>query len=192
MLIVANCIISENIADRCFCCDLAHCKGQCCVEGDSGAPLDVSEVPVLERIYPTVAQYMTEAGRRAVEQQGVAVDDNAGEPCTPLVDGRECAYVTWDGDTALCAIEKAFRDGNVDFPKPVSCHLYPIRVDDYGEFTALNYHEWDICRTAVCKGRETGQPLYKYLKEPLIRRFGQDWYDELCIQVEQRTANAVR
>ncbi|MBO4588361.1 MAG: DUF3109 family protein [Bacteroidales bacterium] len=187
MLIVENCIISENIADRCFCCDLSQCKGQCCVEGDAGAPLDENEVPVLERIYPQVEPYMTEAGRRAVAEQGLAIDDNAGEPCTPLVANRECAYVVWEDGCAFCAIEKAFRDGKIDYMKPVSCHLYPIRVDNYGEFISLNYHEWDVCRSAVCKGRETGVPLYKYLKEPLIRRFGQKWYDELCQQVRART-----
>lgn len=184
MLIVENCIISENIADRCFCCDLAQCKGQCCVDGDAGAPLREDEIPILERIYPAIEPYMTDAGRQAVEKQGVATFDNAGEPCTPLVNNRECAYVVWDGDVALCAIEKAFRDGMVGFQKPISCHLYPIRVDDFGEFTALNYHEWDVCRAAVCKGRKTGVPLFKYLKEPLIRRFGKEWYAELCEQAE--------
>ena len=186
MLIVENCIISENIADRPFCCDLSQCKGQCCVEGDAGAPLDQDEVPVLERIYPQVEPYMTEAGRRAVARQGVAVDDHAGEPCTPLVENRECAYVVWDDGCALCAIEKAFRDGKIDYVKPLSCHLYPIRVDNYGQFISLNYHEWDVCKSAVCKGKEARVPLYIYLKEPLIRRFGPQWYDQLCQQVRER------
>ena len=142
----------------------------------------------MKGIYDKVAPYMNEAGRKAVEEQGVATYDNAGEPCTPLVDGRECAYVVWEDGNALCAIEKAFRDGKTDYMKPVSCHLYPIRVDNYGEFISLNYHEWDVCRSAVCKGRETGVPLYKYLKEPLIRRFGRQWYDELCEQVHERSS----
>lgn len=184
MLIVENCIISENIADKCFCCDLDQCKGQCCVEGDAGAPLEEDEVAILEKIYPEVKPYMTEEGQRVVEATGVASKDNAGEPCTPLVDNRECAYVVWEEGKALCAIEKAYRDGKIDYKKPVSCHLYPIRVDDYGEFTALNYHEWDVCKSAVCKGKAAGEPLYQYLKEPLVRRFGEEWYNELLEQVE--------
>lgn len=186
MLIVGNCIVSENIADRCFCCDLAQCKGECCVEGDCGAPLDEQEIPILERILPQVKPFMTPEGIAEVERNGVSALDNAAEPCTPLVNNRECAYVTWGDDgTAFCAIEQAYRDGKIDYMKPISCHLYPIRVDEYGEFTSLNYHEWDVCRCAVAKGKQTGIPLYQYLKEPLIRKFGQEWYDELVEQCEQ-------
>lgn len=184
MLIVKDCIVSENIADKCFACDLAQCKGQCCVEGDCGAPLLESEIADLQRVLPEVLPYMTEAGRKVVETLGVSDLDNAADPCTPLVDDRECAYVAWGEDgTAYCAIEQAYRDGKIDWMKPVSCHLYPIRVDVYGEFTAVNYHEWDVCRCAVVKGRQCGVPLYQYLKEPLIRRFGQDWYNELVEEI---------
>lgn len=134
---------------------------------------------------------MTPAGLEAVRQQGVSVLDNAAEPCTPLVNNRECAYVSWSDDgIALCAIEQACRDGKTDFLKPISCHLYPIRVDDYGEFTAVNYHRWEVCHPQGMNcGREytaastdeamLPQPLYRYLREPLIRRFGADWYAEL-------------
>lgn len=187
MLIVKDCIISEDIAEKCFCCDLQQCKGQCCVDGDCGAPLEESEIPILERILPEVKPYMTAEGLKVVEEEGVSALDNAAEPCTPLVNNRECAYVAWDEDgTAFCAIEQAYRDGKIDFMKPISCHLYPIRVDVYGDFTALNYHQWDICRCAVAKGKECGVPLYKYLKEPLLRRFGQEWYDELLETIEFR------
>lgn len=186
MLIVKESIVSDDIAERRFSCDLAQCKGQCCVEGDYGAPLTDDEVTVLQRILPAVQPYMTPAGLRAVEQQGVSTLDNAAEPCTPLVNNRECAYVAWGADgTALCAIEQAFRDGKTDFMKPVSCHLYPIRVDEYGEFTAVNYHQWDVCHCAVKRGNECGVPLYQYLREPLIRRFGQEWYDELLEAIAQ-------
>ena len=188
MLIVDNCIITDDIADHCFCCDLATCKGQCCVEGDAGAPLESSEVRVLESIWPAVSPYMTEAGRRAVETQGVAVDTDTDQPCTPLVDGRECAYVVWQEGKALCAIEKACRDHKTDFLKPVSCHLYPIRVDNFGEFTSLNYHRWNVCRTAATKGAAQRIPLYKYLKEPLIRRFGKEWYSQLETEINDRFA----
>lgn len=180
MLIVQNTIVSDDIVDCCFACDLACCKGQCCVEGDCGAPLEKEEIPVLERILPEVLPYMTEAGRAVVDKTGVWTYDNAWEPCTPLVNNRECAYVVWgDNGTAYCAVEQAYRDGKVDFMKPVSCHLYPIRVDDYEEFTAVNYHQWEVCRSARQKGAESGVPLYRYLREPLIRKFGQEWYDEL-------------
>jgi hypothetical protein len=142
------------------------------------------EIPILEQILSQVRPYMTEEGRRVVDNEGVSSLDNAADPCTPLVDNRECAYVAWGSDgTAYCAIEQAYRNGCIAFPKPVSCHLYPIRVDDFGEFTAVNYHEWDVCSCARIKGKETGIPLYRYLEQPLIRRFGQSWYDELLEQI---------
>lgn len=185
MIIINNTIVSDKIADCCFCCDIRQCKGQCCVEGDAGAPLDESELPILEEILPDLLPYMTPEGIQSVTQQGVAVLDNAGELCTPLVNGRECAYTIWGDDgTAFCAIERAYLEGTINFQKPVSCHLYPIRVDDFGEFIAVNYHEWDICHCAVDKGRNIGTPLYIYLKEPLIRRFGEAWYTDLVAQCE--------
>lgn len=185
MIIVDNCIVSENIADKCFACDLCKCKGQCCVEGDAGAPLNKDEVPILERILPMVKPYMTEAGIAAVAEQGVAVYDSTGDLCTPLVNNAECAYVTWQDGMALCAIEKAWRDGKIDYMKPISCHLYPIRLEDFGEFIAVNYHEWDVCKDAVVEGKRCGVPLYKYLKTPLIRRFGEEWYEELVYRCEE-------
>lgn len=186
MLIVQDCIISEDIADKCFCCDLAQCKGQCCVEGDCGAPLLESEIPILEKILPIVEPYMTEAGRQVVHSEGVSALDNAAEPCTPLVNDRECAYVAWGEDgTAFCAIEQAYRDGKIDWQKPISCHLYPLRIDEYGEFKSINYHRWDVCRCAMKKGKECGVPLYIYLREPLIRHFGEEWYSELVEQIKQ-------
>ena len=186
MLIVKNSIVSDDIVDRRFCCDLSQCKGQCCVEGDCGAPLLEEEIPILEQILPQVEPYMTEAGKAVVQSEGVATLNNAAEPCTPLVNNRECAYVAWGDDgTAFCAIEQAYRDGKIDWPKPISCHLYPLRIDEYGEFKSVNYHRWDVCRCAVAKGKECGVPLYQYLREPLIRRFGKEWYEELCTQCAQ-------
>lgn len=184
MLIVDDCIVSDHLALECFCCDLAQCKGACCVEGDCGAPLDAEEIPVLERILPAVMPFMTEKGIEVVGREGVASADPDGNPCTTLVNGRECAFAVEENGLILCAIEKAFRAGAVGFRKPVSCHLYPLRIEDFGEFRAVNYHQWDICRCAVRKGREEALPLYKCLKEPLIRKFGEDWYDELCDQCE--------
>ncbi|MDO4217108.1 MAG: DUF3109 family protein [Bacteroidales bacterium] len=185
MLIVSNCIVSEDIADCHFACPLSQCKGACCIEGDAGAPLEEEEVSILERILPEVKPYMTPEGILTVEEQGVAVREEGFGITTPLIDDRECAYVAWGNDgTAFCAIEQAFRDGKIDFMKPISCHLYPIRLDDFGEFIAVNYHQWDICRCAAC--HPDGQPLYQYLREPLIRRFGQAWYDELLEQIALR------
>lgn len=193
MIIVKNSIVSDDVADCRFCCNLNSCKGACCVDGDSGAPLFEEEVPKLEAVLPLVKPFMTEEGIEAVEQQGVAVRDKDGDLGTPLIEGGACAFITYgENGCALCAIEKAWREKksqfsnfNFHFPKPVSCHLYPIRVEDYGEFTAVNYHQWDICRSA--KGK--GDPLYICLKEPLIRRFGQEWYDELLEQIELRNAD---
>lgn len=191
MLIVKDCIVSDHLADLCFACDLAKCKGRCCVEGDSGAPLLESEVAEMEKALPSVLPYMTEKGREAVRLQGVAVRDKDGDLGTPLVDGKECAFTVWTDDgTALCAIEKAWREArpatpDTPFIKPVSCHLYPVRVEEYGEFTAVNYHEWEVCRCAVSKDNPQRRPLYEYLKEPLVRRFGQEWYDELVNEVKR-------
>ena len=191
MIVVGNTIVSDDIAECRFGCDLGCCKGACCVDGDSGAPLREEEVALLEAILPEVEPYMTPEGIAAVREQGVAVRDKDGDLGTPLINGSACAYITYGDDgCALCAIEKTFRQATpnselrtLNFPKPVSCHLYPIRVEDYGEFTAVNYHQWDICRCA--KGH--GDPLYITLKEPLVRRFGSEWYEELLEQITQRT-----
>ena len=120
-----------------------------------------------------------------MEKNGVSALDINDEPCTPLVEGRECVYVCWEDGIAKCAIEKAYLDKKIDFQKPVSCHLYPIRVDSYDDFKAVNYHEWEICNCAVALGKEVGTPLYKYLKEPLIRKFGTKWYNELVFRCEE-------
>ncbi len=189
MLIVDDCIISDHLADLCFCCDLTQCKGACCVEGDCGAPLDPEEIPVLERIYPAVKPYMSDEGIAVVEQEGVSSLDVDKLPCTPLVNNRDCAYAVQENGLTLCAIEKAWRDGKCDFQKPISCHLYPVRIENFGEFKAVNYHEWDICRCALAKGRTEGKPLYQYLKAPLVRRFGQEWYDELEAQCKDFVAS---
>ena len=179
MIQLGKTLISADIFEEYFACDLAQCKGECCVQGDAGAPLEKSELPVLERIYPVVRSYMRPEGIETVERQGLYVKDKTGEYVTPLVDGRECAFVVFENGIAYCAIEKAYRDGKIDFPKPVSCHLYPIRITEYTHFTAVNYHRWDICSAACALGSKLKTPLYRYLKEPLIRRFGAAWYREL-------------
>ena len=178
MIIVQNSIVSDDIADCRFCCDLNCCKGACCVDGDSGAPLLEEEVGKIEEVLNDALPKMTDEGRAAIEKQGVAVRDKDGDLGTPLIEGGACAFVTPGPDgCTFCALQGLY--------KPVSCHLYPIRVEDYGEFQTVNYHQWDICRCA----KEKGEPLYICLKEPLIRRFGQEWYDELLEQVEIRKSD---
>lgn len=177
MIIVKNSIVSDDLADQRFCCDLGCCHGACCVEGDSGAPLLESEVPVMEALLPDIDALLTPDGRDAVQRQGVAVRDADGDLGTPLCPDGRCAFLTADG---LCAFQLSPRQA--DFPKPVSCHLYPVRIDDYGEFTAVNYHRWDICRQAAGHG----PLLFQYLRQPLIRRFGPEWYDELLAEIDNR------
>ncbi|MCK0130418.1 DUF3109 family protein [Flavobacteriaceae bacterium F08102] len=173
-------IVSEEIIDTDFVCNLSACKGACCIDGDAGAPVDSEEREILEKIYPKVKPYMRKQGIEAIEAQGVYTTNDEGEHETPLIDGRDCAYVSFDKKgVALCAIEEAYNQGAIDWKKPVSCHLYPVRVQDYSEFAAVNYHKWEICDDACTLGKELQVPVYKFVKQALIRKFGEDWYMEL-------------
>ncbi len=172
-------IISEAIIQEDFVCNLSACKGGCCVGGDAGAPLEKEEIRILEELYPLVKPYMEKRGIEEVEKQGVWVTAEDGDLETPLVDNGACAYVTYEEGKAICAIEKAYNDGVVDWKKPISCHLYPVRVNQYSEFSAVNYHQWDICDDACVLGRELQVPIYKFVKEALIRKFGEEWYQKL-------------
>lgn len=181
MIQIDDAIVSINVFEKRFVCDLSVCKGACCVEGDSGAPLEKEELAILEQIYPKVKPYMNEKGIAAVERQGVYIKDQwDGEMVTPLVEDKECAYVVFDEDgTAKCAIDNAYRDGIVDWQKPISCHLYPIRIRKYRDFEAVNYDHWDICEPACDCGAKLDVKVYKFLKGPLVRKFGEDWYNAL-------------
>jgi hypothetical protein len=172
-------IVSEDILQRRFVCNLTACHGACCVDGDAGAPLLESEKAILEEIYPEVKPFLRAEGIAAIENQGVWVIGADGTLETPLIDDKDCAYVIFDGNTALCGIEQAYNQGKISWKKPVSCHLYPIRVKDFSEFAAVNYDEWEICDPACALGAELEVPVYKFVREALVRRFGQDWYDEL-------------
>ncbi len=172
-------IISFEVFQKKFVCDLSACKGACCVEGDSGAPLSDDEVEILEEIYPIVKPYMTAEGIAAIEAQGTSIMDWEDEYVTPLVDNKECAYVTYENGITKCAIEIAWKEGKVDFPKPVSCHLYPIRIKEYKEFHAVNYDKWDICKPACDCGEKLQVPVYKFVKNAIIRRYGNDFYNEM-------------
>jgi hypothetical protein len=182
-------IVSEDILGKDFVCNLSACKGACCVDGDAGAPLSKEETAILESIYPQIKPFLRPEGIAAIEAQGSWAIGTEGELETPLIDNRDCAYVIYDGPTALCGIEQAYNQGVVSWKKPVSCHLYPIRVKDFTEFAAVNYDKWDICSDACELGKELQVPVYKFVKEALIRRFGIDWYTELE-QVAEEWQNA--
>nr|WP_321234591.1 DUF3109 family protein [uncultured Psychroserpens sp.] len=173
-------IVSEAIIEKDFVCNLSACKGACCIDGDAGAPLDAQEVQILKDIYPKVKPFLRKEGIEAIEKQGTHITTAFGDFETPLINNADCAYVIFDDKkTALCGIEEAYNQGEVSWKKPVSCHLYPIRVKDYSEFSAVNYDKWDICDDACTLGKELQVPVYKFVKEALIRKFGEDWYTEL-------------
>ena len=180
MIQIGKALISEEIIEKEFVCNLSACKGACCIDGDAGAPLSKEELPILERIYKNVKPFLTKQGKKAIEEQGLYTKNEYGEYETTLVNGKDCAYVIFDDKkTALCGIEEAYNQGEVDWKKPVSCHLYPIRVQDYSEFSAVNYHKWEICDDACSLGKELQVPVYKFVKQALVRKFGENWYMEL-------------
>ncbi len=173
-------IVSEDIIEKDFICKLSACKGACCVDGDAGAPLEKEEANILEEIYPKVKPFLRKEGIESIEKQGTFITTEDGELETPLINEADCAYVIFDENkTALCAIEEAYNQGEVKWKKPVSCHLYPVRVKGYSEFSAVNYHHWQICNDACTLGEELQVPIYKFVKEALIRKFDEDWYMEL-------------
>lgn len=179
MIAIDNTLISENIKDVHFCCDLKKCKGACCVEGDAGAPLEEYEISILEDEIDNIMPFMREEGKEIIKKNGVFEYDEFGNYVTPLINDRECAYVIFENDLALCAIEKAYNQKKINFIKPVSCHLYPIRISKYNNFEAVNYHQWHVCEKALIKGRREKFPLYKFVKDALIRKYGENWYNEL-------------
>lgn len=182
MFQIQNTLVSLDLAERFFCCDLEACKGECCIEGDAGAPVTEAEAAEIEKSLPVIADDMLPSGLREVEETGVSYIDCEGDRVTAIVDGRNCAFTCYAaGGICQCAIEKAHRAGKIAFRKPISCYLYPVRVTEYPTFTAVNYHRWKICHSAEVNGRRLGVRLYEFLKEPLIERFGKEWYDELAL-----------
>lgn len=180
LLEVKDKVVSTDIFKRKFVCDLNACKGACCIEGDAGAPLTFEEVDVLEEVYDIVKPYMRPEGIAEVEKKGVFYIDEDNEPVTALVNGGECAFVYFDEQgITKCAIEKAYLNNEIEFKKPISCHLYPIREMRLNELTALNYNEWSICKDACSLGEQLQVPVYKFLKEPIIRAYGEDFFREL-------------
>ncbi|OIP50745.1 MAG: hypothetical protein AUK33_06480 [Flavobacteriaceae bacterium CG2_30_34_30] len=180
MFQIGKTIVSEDLIEKDFVCNLGACKGECCIAGEAGAPLDIEEVAILSAIYKDVKPFLRPEGIAAIEKQGTSIVSDFDELETTLVDGAECAYVTFtDKGIASCGIEDAFNAGKSHFRKPISCHLYPVRVQEYSEFSAVNYHKWDICDDACVLGKELQVPVYKFVKDALIRKFGEDWYKEL-------------
>ena len=186
MIQIDDKLISEDLFSEEFVCNLAKCKGICCVDGDAGAPLDEDETKILDEIYSKIKSYLRPEGIQAIEEQGTYTLDFEGDLVTPLVNNAECAYVIFDekGYTK-CAIEKAYEDGVIDWQKPISCHLYPIRITEYSNFSAINYHEWDICSDACTLGKELGVKVYQFLKKPLIRKYGEEFYQTLSEAAEE-------
>jgi hypothetical protein len=186
MIQIKDTIVALDVIEEDFLCDLAACKGACCIEGDSGAPLEPDEVKILEEALPAVWNDLSDNARKVIRQQGVAYRDSDGEMVTSIVDGRDCVFTCYDENgICRCALEKAFLEKRINFLKPVSCHLYPVRVQRYRTFTAVNYHRWRVCRAAAALGCKTGLKVYRFLKEPLIRKFGEDWYSELLLTVKE-------
>lgn len=180
MLQIGDTLISLDLLERYFFCDLDRCLGQCCIDGDAGAPITEAERAEIERILPEIIDDLTPAARREIEENGVAYTDAEGDLVTQLIDGGQCVFATFGpGGMCQCAIEKACREGRIGFLKPASCHLYPVRLKQYPTFTAVNLHRWSICKCAETLGRAKGVRAYQFLREPLVRRFGQQWYDEL-------------
>jgi len=180
MFQIKNALVSEEIIEKDFVCNLNACKGACCVDGEAGAPLEEEETEILVDIYVKVKPFLTKAGIAAIEEDGAFVKGEDGEWETPLVNKNECAYVIYDANAvAKCGLEEAYNAGATKWKKPISCHLYPIRTKAYSTFTAVNYHKWEICDPACSLGAELKVPIYKFVKESLIRKFGAEWYAEL-------------
>ncbi|MCK9421007.1 MAG: DUF3109 family protein [Bacteroidales bacterium] len=179
MIALDTTLISDEIATTFFFCDLEQCKGACCVEGDAGAPLDEEEISLLEDHIEDIKPFMVPAGIREIEEMGVFDYDAEGKFVTPLVNGKECVFVFFEQGIARCAVEQAYQNKKIPFPKPISCHLYPIRIKPTPFNDLLNYHKWPICRKALEKGYKEKIPLYRFLEGALIRKYGRNWFNRL-------------
>jgi hypothetical protein len=186
MLAIGNTLVSQDVIEKQFVCDLNACKGACCVKGDYGAPLEKEELPIIDSIYEKVKPYLRREGIEAIDKQGKYLLYEKREWVTPLVKGKECAYTIFEEGIAKCGIEKAYYDGAVDFKKPISCHLYPIRINRHRSgVDAINYDRWNICNPACKLGKSLQVPVFKFLKDALVRKYGQKWYNELTLAAEE-------
>lgn len=185
MLQIEDTIISMDVIESQFICDLCKCKGECCVDGEAGAPLEEEEDDKINEILPIIWDELSPKAQALINEQGISYKDYDGELVTSIVNGNECVFTYFDEDgVCKCVIDNAYREGRISVPKPISCHLYPIRLQKYRDFTAVNYHKWSICEPAIKLGTKEGVAVYEFLKEPLIRKFGQKWYESLCDAVK--------
>lgn len=185
-LINDNTLVTLDVVERFFSCDLDSCLGQCCIDGDAGAPLTSTEEEKIKEILPLIWDDLLPRAKQEIEQNGISYLDPEGELVTQILDNSNCVFSCYaPGGMCICAIEKAYREGKIDFMKPISCALYPLRLKTLSNGSvAVNYHRWKICKSAEVMGRSKGIRVYQFLKEPLIRRFGQEWYDELVANCE--------
>ena len=191
MIMHENVLVSFDIFDKKFYCNLEKCFGNCCVEGDYGAPLEEEEIKIISDLLPLIKPYMSEGGLEMLEKEGFHETDPMAQKVTKCISNMHCIFVYQDQQLNLCAIEKAWMEGKIDFQKPVSCHLYPIRLTNLKGLIAANYSKWDICKPALAFGKKKGTALYVFLKEPLIRKFGQKWYDELVLIAHELEAEGL-
>ena len=183
-------VVSFDVLREKFLCNLDACKGECWIEGDARAPVELDEVEKLEEVLPIIWEELSPEARAVIEKQGVVYTDQEGDLVTSIVNNKDCVFTCYDEKgCCYCAIEKAYRDGKTDFYKPVSCHLYPIRIGDYGPYKEVNYHRWDVCKAAVLLGKKENVAVYQFLKEPLTRKFGEKWYQELEVAVKELKAH---
>lgn len=186
MIQIQNTLVSLDLLERFFTCDLNACLGACCIEGDAGAPLSPGEADAISAVLDDVKDDMLPQGREAVKEEGVSYIDPEGDEVTTIVNGRDCAFTCYaPGGKCLCALESAWRQGRIPDVKPISCRLYPVRLKEYDGFTAVNFHRWKICRPAETLGRKLGVRAYEFLKGPLVKRFGQEWYEELALTARE-------
>jgi hypothetical protein len=185
MVQIDNTIVSFDIFERYFCCNINACLGACCVEGESGAPLEDDEIASISANYKQIEPFLTKKGRLLIEKYGFFVVDIDGDKVTPIIDGKECAFCYFDGEVCKCGIEKAWNNKLISFQKPVSCHLYPIRITKYTNYDAINFHVWKVCKPAVALGKSSQLPVYQFLKAPLIRKYGQEWFEKLVIAARE-------
>ncbi len=180
MLQIQDTLVSLDVVERFFICDLKKCKGECCIEGDAGAPISQEEFEKIQELLPLIWDDLDPKAQEKITREGVGYIDEEGDLVTTIINGKDCAFTYYDQNgMCLCAIEKAYRAGKTPFMKPISCHLYPVRIKEYSKFTAVNYHDWNICKASEILGRRNNVRVYQFLREPLIRRFGTDWYNEL-------------
>jgi hypothetical protein len=179
MIEIGHALVSMDVLQKKFCCNLSACKGACCVQGDAGAPLTLVEAGDLEDYQDEISPYITAEGLISIIELGAFVYDTDGELVTPLINNKECAYTVFENGIAFCAVERAYRDQVIPFNKPVSCHLYPIRIKAFENYDAVNYDTWVICNPAREEGDKNNLPVYQFVKEALIRKYGEGWYNQL-------------